>query len=163
MTHGYYNKRPTVAFPAAAYHRHLTDIKLYCLVIESNHKCLLLIAWSATAGSHTHAVLITSLFPVTRRTYNELIMSTGVTSDIGLQSSHCWGPVLVHSYINAMCYNFYYCNVGMTLKGHWRSSTIVPIDRTYITLYYWFAVTMSPSCTVYEILRCSWITSSCTW
>ena len=35
VTHGQCDARPTVTSPAAAYHRPLTDTKLYCLVTEA--------------------------------------------------------------------------------------------------------------------------------
>ena len=38
LTHGQCDARPTVTFPAARHHRHLTASKLYCLVTEA-HVC----------------------------------------------------------------------------------------------------------------------------
>jgi len=38
VTHGQCDARPTVTFPAAGHHRHLTGTKLYCLVTEA-HVC----------------------------------------------------------------------------------------------------------------------------
>ena len=38
VTHGQCDARPTVTFPAAGHHRHLTGTKLYCSVTEA-HVC----------------------------------------------------------------------------------------------------------------------------
>ena len=51
MTHGQYNARPTVTFPAAGHHRPLTGTKLYYFVTEA-HVCEQL-AWNRETGSQT--------------------------------------------------------------------------------------------------------------
>jgi len=38
VAHGQCEARPTVTFPAAGHHRHLTGTRLYCLVTEA-HAC----------------------------------------------------------------------------------------------------------------------------